>query len=197
VLVQDGNDRQQLRPMSSAAVTAALVIHQARCPRQCPAPGGCCIAASAGEAADGNHPQGCAHPTCPCLADWVGTLLFDAGYWTQDNLTAPGPDRLIAPGKNHTLPQPGQDQAPPPAEADPATRMIHRLASEEGAAVYKRRSATVEPVNGHLKDRTQLRRFARRGLAACQAELDFAAMVLNIGKLCRLEPARRSAALAA
>ncbi|WP_326639749.1 hypothetical protein OG884_34125 [Streptosporangium sp. NBC_01755] len=30
---------------------------------------------------------------------------------------------------------------------------------------------------------------------ACQAELTFAAMVLNLGKLCRLDPARRSAAL--
>jgi len=28
-------------------------------------------------------------------------------------------------------------------------------------ATYKRRAATVEPVNGQLKDRTRLRRFAR------------------------------------
>ena len=67
--------------------------------------------------------------------------------------------------------------------------MIYRLATEEGTALYRRRSATVEPVNGHLKDRTALRRFARRGLAACQAELTFAALVLNIGKFCRLPSA--------
>jgi transposase InsO family protein len=58
--------------------------------------------------------------------------------------------------------------------------MTHRLASIDGATLYKRRAATVEPVNGHLKDRTGLRRFSRRGLAACQAELDFAALVLNL-----------------
>jgi hypothetical protein len=51
---------------------------------------------------------GCGNPGCPCLADWAGILLFDAGYWTEDNLTAPGPDRLIAPGKNRDLPGPIQ-----------------------------------------------------------------------------------------
>jgi hypothetical protein len=75
--------------------------------------------------------------------------------------------------------------------------MIHRLATAEASALYKRRAATVEPVNGHLKERIALRRFARRGLAACQAELDFAALVLNLGKFLRLAPARRSAAMPA
>jgi hypothetical protein len=180
--------------MSQAALTAALLVHQARCPRQCPDLDGCCVAASAADRSSG-HPRGCDGTHCPCLADWIGTLLFDAGYWTQDNLTAPGPDRLIAPGKNAALPHPGQHRDPPPQDADPATHMIHRLATDEGAALRKRRSATVEPVNGHLKDRTALRRFARRGLAACQAELTFATMVLNLGKLCRLATPRCSAAL--
>ena len=138
----------------------------------------------------------CGQPGCPCQADWIGILLFDAGYWTEDNLTAPGPDRLIAPGKNRNLPGPGQDP-PPPEDADAGTRMIHRLATAEGSALYKRRAATVEPVNGHLKERIALRRFARRGLAACQAELDFAALVLNLGKFLRLDPARRSTAMTA
>lgn len=157
---------------------------------------GCCVAASAAGQSSG-HPRGCDGTHCPYLAGWIGTLLFDAGYWTHDNLTAPGPDRPIAPGKNAALPQPGQHPGPPPQEADPATLMIHRLATDAGVALYKRRSATVEPVNGHLKDRTALRRFARRGLAACQAELTFATMVLNLGKLCRLPKPRRSAALTA
>lgn len=193
-VVQDINDRRQLQPMSQAALTAALLVHQARCLRQCPTLGGCCVVASAASQRS-DHPRGCDGTGCPCLADWIGTLLFDAGYWTHDNLTAPGPDRLIAPGKNAALPQLGQHHDPPAQGADPATQMIHRLATDEGAALYKRRSATVEPVNGHLKDRTALRRFARRGLAACQAELTFATMVLNLGKLCRLAKPRRSAAL--
>lgn len=196
-VVQDLNDRRQLRPMSQAALDSALLVHQARCLRRCPTVGGCCILISATSKSDGG-PHGCSDTGCPCLADWIGPLLFDAGYWTHDNLTVPGPDRLIAPGKTADLPPIGQPQ-PPPSDADthPATLMINRLATEEGAALYKRRGATVEPVNGHLKDRTRLRRFARRGLTACQAELTFTAMVLNLGKFCRLAPTRRTAALTA
>ncbi|HEX2773539.1 MAG TPA: transposase, partial [Micromonosporaceae bacterium] len=33
----------------------------------------------------------------------IGLLLFDAGYLSEANLTAPGPDRLIATGKHRTL----------------------------------------------------------------------------------------------
>jgi transposase len=197
-LVQDCNDRRQLQPMSRAAVQAARLVHQARCTGGCPS-GGCCVTGvmpPAGQSADQMTP-GCGQPGCPCQADRIGILLFDAGYWTQDNLTAPGPDRLIAPGKNRDLPRPGQDPPPLPEDADAGTRMIHRLATAEGSALYKRRAATVEPVNGHLKERIALRRFARRGLAACQAELDFAALVLNLGKFLRLDPARRSAAMPA
>jgi hypothetical protein len=62
-------------------------------------------------------------------------LLFDVGHWTQDNLTASGPDRLIAPGKNRSDPclSPGEHPDPPPEDADPATVMVHRLTTEEGA----------------------------------------------------------------
>ncbi|GAX57923.1 transposase [Streptomyces olivochromogenes] len=198
-LVQDGNDRRQLQPMTRAAMTAASLVHQARCTGGCLTATGCCIAPSrpvTDDAGAENVPtDGCGKPACPCLADWAGTLLFDAGYWSEENLNAPGPDRLIATGKKRDLPRPGQSPAPLREDADAATRMAHRLATEEGAALYKRRAATVEPVNGHLKDRIGLRRFSRRGLAACQAELDFAAMVLNLGKFWRLDPARRSAAL--
>ena len=111
-LVQDINDRRQLQPMSQAALAAALLVHQARCLGQCPSLDRCCLASAACKA--GNRPRGCDDADCPCLADSIGALLFNAGYWSQDNLTAPGPDRLIAPGKNAARPQPGQDHDPPP-----------------------------------------------------------------------------------
>ena len=188
-LVQDGNDRRQLQPMSRAVVQTASLIHRSRCTRQCLAGHGCCLELD-NRAAGATQPMdapihGCKQRGCPCLTDWIGTLLFDNGYWSEANLTAPGPDRLIATGKRRNLPTPDQNLGPLPEHADPATRMAHRLATAEGSALYKRRAATVEPVNGHLKDRTALRRFARRGLTACQAELDFAALVLNLRKLWR------------
>ncbi|OBG84201.1 hypothetical protein A5698_17520 [Mycobacterium sp. E136] len=61
--------------------------------------------------------------------------------------------------------------------------MRHKMRQPENAKAYKRRSATVEPVIGHLKDQIGLRRFARRGLQAVTAELHLAAAVLNLTRL--------------
>lgn len=116
----------------------------------------------------------------------LGTILADAGYWSDDNLTVKGPDRLIASGKHHEITRDARDhptQGPPPPDASPAERMRHRLRTPEGHATYKRRSATVEPVIGHLKDQTGLRRFSRRGLTAATSELNLAAAVVNLLKL--------------
>jgi transposase len=116
----------------------------------------------------------------------LGTVLADAGYLSEDNLTAKGPDRLIATGKHHEVSRDARDhptQGPPPPGASPIERMRHRLRTPEGHATYKRRSATVEPVIGHLKDQTGLRRFSRRGLTAAASELNLAAAVVNLLKL--------------
>lgn len=113
----------------------------------------------------------------------VGTVLADAGYFTDHNLTLEGPDRLIAPGKRKDLARAVHEQpadGPPPEDADAKDRMRHRLRTPEEHELYKRRSATVEPVNAHLKDQIRLRRFARRGLSAATAELDLAATAVNI-----------------
>ena len=113
----------------------------------------------------------------------ITLVLADAGYFTEENLTAPGPDRLIAPGKHRDLT--GQEPAtgPPPLDASPQDAMRHRLRTEEGATAYKRRSATVEPVIGHLKELTGLTRFSRRGLPAVTAELHLAAAVHNLRRI--------------
>jgi hypothetical protein len=64
-------------------------------------------------------------------------------------------------------------------------QMKHRLQTPEGHQTYQRRAATVEPVIGHLKDLTGLRRFSRRGLQAVTSELHLAAAATNILKLHR------------
>jgi IS5 family transposase len=61
--------------------------------------------------------------------------------------------------------------------------MNHRLRTPEGHALYQRRAPMVEAPNAWLKDRRGLRRFARRGLTAVQAELSFACAVTNLLKL--------------
>ncbi|MPY86162.1 MAG: DDE transposase, partial [Actinophytocola sp.] len=69
----------------------------------------------------------------------------------------------MAAGKGHHVArQANTDPASgsPPHDASAAEAMRHRLRTSEGAALYKKRGATVEPVNGHIKDRIGLRRFA-------------------------------------
>jgi transposase len=120
-------------------------------------------------------------------ADWtIGTVLADAGYASDANLSAEGPERLIALGTRRDLnkaaaTKPTTGEAP--ATANARERMDHRLRTPEGAALYKRRAATVEPVNGHLKDRRALRRFSRRGLSAANSEFRLAAAVTNLLRL--------------
>lgn len=115
----------------------------------------------------------------------IGTVLADAGYFTEENLTAEGPDRLIAAGDHRDQQTSAVTSGDPPPGASPGVKMRHRIATEEGRALYKRRGSTVEPVNGHLKDRIGLRTFSRRGLTANLAELNFSCAVLNLLKLHR------------
>jgi transposase len=120
------------------------------------------------------------------LGKTIGLVLADNGYFTEANLTSPGPDRLIAPGRGRQVHHDAKHhpvQGPPPPELSPAGAMRHKLRHPDHAERYKRRSATVEPVIGHIKDRIGLRRFARRGLTAVTAELHLAAAALNITRL--------------
>jgi hypothetical protein len=61
--------------------------------------------------------------------------------------------------------------------------MEHRLRTDHGRALYKRRGATVEPAIANLK--TILDRFSRRGLNAALSELQLAASAFNLMKIYR------------
>lgn len=114
----------------------------------------------------------------------IGTLLYDAGYACEDTLADPTPNRLIALGKTRSVRAAAREHptsGPPPPEASPREAMDHRLRTPEGAALYARRGATVEPGIGNLKK--LLDRFSRRGLAAVTSELKLTATVFNLLKL--------------
>ena len=117
----------------------------------------------------------------------VGVLLADAGYATETNLTAEGPDRLIALGSRrnqHRAVAHEPTQGPPPEGATPRQAMRHRLRTPEGVATYKRRGATVEPGIGNLKK--IISGLSRRGLQAATAEIHLAAAAFNLLKLYRM-----------
>jgi DDE family transposase len=119
----------------------------------------------------------------------VGLALADAGYWSEANATAPGPDRLIATMKDHKQRRAardlGQTTGPPPEGAAPADAMEHRLRTAEGAAAYAQRSHTIEPVFADRKHNRAMRGFRRRGLAAANSEWAFMHLAANMLKLRR------------
>ncbi len=113
-------------------------------------------------------------------------MLFDAGYCSRENLTAPGPDRLIATGKARDLETAAAENpvtGSPPPQADPIAAMTHRLRTEAGIATYRQRSPIAETVFGHAKHNLGFRRFTSRGLDRARSEWAFHAAVHNIGKI--------------
>jgi Transposase DDE domain len=116
----------------------------------------------------------------------LGCVLADAGYASNANLTAEGPDRLIALGTRRDIAAAARTNpanGPAPVPVDAWRQMDHQLRTPDGAARYRRRGALVEPVNAHIKDGRGLRRFARRGLTAARSEFRFAAAVTNLLRL--------------
>ena len=103
----------------------------------------------------------------------IGTIACDAGDHSEGNISAPGPDRLIATGKRRTMDAGARDhpaEGPPPEDATPAQASDWRLRTPEGRALYKRRAPDVEGLHASLEDRIGLRRFSLRGLAAVTGE---------------------------
>jgi hypothetical protein len=115
----------------------------------------------------------------------IGVLLADAGYLSTDNLTAPGPDRLIALGKTRAMLAAAREhptQGPPPPDATPLEAMAHRLRTPQGHALYKQRSHIAETPFGHAKHNLGFRRFTSRGKTRATAEFAFHALVHNLFK---------------
>jgi transposase len=111
----------------------------------------------------------------------AGTVLFDPGYFSQKNVQAPGPDRLIGTGawKN-----PGP-HGPGCAHDDPRDQMAHDLATRQGRDLYRNRAPVSEGGFADLKERIGLRRFAMRGIRKAQGELLLACTAANIHLLYR------------
>jgi transposase len=117
----------------------------------------------------------------------VGLALADAGYWSEANATAPGPERLIATSKDHkqrrAARERGQTSGAPPHGTAPIDAMEHRLRTPEGATAYAKRSHTIEPVFADRKHNRAMRSFRRRGLQAAKSEWALIHLAGNLLKL--------------
>jgi transposase len=120
----------------------------------------------------------------------VGVVLADAGYCSANNLTAPGPTRLIATANARTARKADRQptSGPPPPHLNARQAMDHTLRTPEGRQLYKQRSWTVEPGFGNLKTNLGFTRFSRRGHQAAQAEWHLITTAANLLKLHRWHP---------
>jgi transposase len=123
-------------------------------------------AVAAGHAA-GGHPASWSRP---------GTVTFDNGYFSRQNIELPGPDRLIATG-NWKDPGP---HGPHCAHQDPRDQMHHNLSTRQGQDLYRNRAPVSEGGFADLKERTGLRQFSMRGTGKAQGELLLASLACNI-----------------
>jgi transposase len=119
----------------------------------------------------------------------VEKILADAGYYSEDNVSvceSAGVTPFIPPGrdKHH---QPLNERftgpAPLPPDADPASKMRHRLKTAEGRANYAKRKSTVEPVFGIIKQVMRFRQFLLRGLEAVSGEWTLVSIAWNIKRM--------------
>src|SRR5579859_3978879 len=127
-----------------------------------------------------HHPG---HDAAAChhaMTSRIGVLVQDAGYHSEENLTAPGPGRLIADGKTRDLARREPASGPPPGDATAVEANAHRLRTPEGRALYKRRAPDVEGLHASLKDNGGLRRLSLRGLHNATSEFLFAGLAHNL-----------------
>jgi hypothetical protein len=201
-VTDETNDVTSCRPMMAAAADVAAELQDLP-----PTPACLPTATTASPPTQPNHDHNTAEPDTakpdtakpdtakpdtaePDTAEPDGltapVFLFDAGYASDDNLTACGPNRLIALGKSHSVAATARDNpasGSPPPNISAREAMDHWLRTPQGAALYLRRGATVEPAIGNFKK--ILAELSRRGRAAALSEGHLAATVFNLLKIYR------------
>jgi transposase len=179
---QDAGDVLQAQRLAAVAARGAAVVAAARAAHAAD-PGALAQCHRRLCALPGKQKNDPGHDAAAChhaITSGIGVLVADAGYHSEANLAAPGPDRLIAAGKARDLARSGPAEGPPPPGATPAEANAHRLATPEGRAACKRRAPDVEGLHASLKDQGSLRRFSLRGLHNATSEFLFAGLAHNL-----------------
>ena len=163
-------------PMLAAAEAAAAFIASRQPPaaRTAPRPRPAASPDTAG--------TGCACGTCGrCL---IGLVLADAGYKSEDNMTCPGPDRLIATGKHRDLEKKARAPGAPPGPGQPdgpaTAAMAERLKTEQGITAYRQRGHIAETPHASIKHNLGFRQFTMRGTTRTTAEWHLITTVHNL-----------------
>jgi transposase len=118
----------------------------------------------------------------------IGTVLADGGYWNAPHMTALTDSgmEVIVPTRSSVR---TKARKLSPKQGPHAERIDRLLDTPEGKALYTRRQHMIEPVFANTKFNRGIRRFSRRGLAACTAEWRLIAATHNLMKLYRTQTA--------
>jgi len=126
------------------------------------------------------------------LEPWLGSpehLLADAGYFSEANVQAveaAGITPLIAAGRECHHPhwrERFQEPSAGPLEDTPLRRMLHRMQTQAGRALYAKRKHTVEPVFGIIKHVMRFRQFLLRGLSNVLGEWNLVCLAWNLRRM--------------
>jgi transposase len=122
--------------------------------------------------------------TAAGVSEPLQVVLADAGYWSSPQIAALKESGIeaIVPTKAATRSTPRQAA---PRQRPQAQRIEERLATPDGAALYRKRQQIIEPVFANTKFLRRIQRFHRRGLQAYQAEWRLIAATHNPLKLWR------------
>ena len=111
----------------------------------------------------------------------------DSGYWNptvEACARALGTEAWVATARvRHGDTGPATRASDPPDALEPRERMRWRLDTPEGRALYARRKAVVEPVNGQIKHARRFRQFSMRGVDAVDTEWTMLSLCQNVLKL--------------
>lgn len=130
-------------------------------------------------------------PTVQAIPPALGkpqAAAMDTGYFAPDTLAAfesLGIEAYIAVGRESHHPAlqsllAQTEPAPPPDTADSKTKMLYKLRTQAGKAIYKLRKSTVEPVFGIIKEVMGFRQFSLRGLLAAAGEWNLVCLAYNL-----------------
>jgi transposase len=115
-------------------------------------------------------------------------ITTDAGYFSETNVML-FEDALLDPfmathkmRRGNVL---ARVRGRPPKDMTPRERMLRKLSTKRGQAVYSKRKSTVEPVFGQIKQARGLRQFLLRGYENVSAEWQMWCLTHNLLKIYR------------
>jgi len=114
------------------------------------------------------------------ISDQLGVVVADAGYWHQEQM-----DRIVSCGIQVLIPpDAGKRKGTRPGWDGGRYAFMRRvLATELGAALYRKRKVMIEPIFANTKFNRGIDRFQRRGRSACRSEWRLITATHNLLKL--------------